>query len=174
MNPAQAFSIYRAPAELFSVTASVASGTVSSIQPGVPTTPAGATGSVTGVVAVSADASPTTVGTATNVHFAGLAKSESTETASAAGVVTLWAPMPGILYAGKAKSAAAVDTQAEIIALLNKRVVLDLTTSVWTVDTAATDAITNGVIIMGGDPQANLVYFAIAQNVTVFSTGAGT
>lgn len=172
MNPN--ISIYRAPADLFSVVAAVASGTVSSIQPGVPTTPAGATGSVTGTVAVSADGSPTTVGTATNVHFAGLAKSESNETASVAGNVTLWAPMPGILYAAKAKSAAAVDTQAEIIALLNKRVILDLTASAWTVDTAATDAITNGVLIMGGDPQANLVYFALSQNVTIFSTGAGT
>jgi len=167
-------SIYRAPAALFSTVASVASGTSASISAGEPTTPAGATGSVTGVVALSADGSPTTVGTATNVHFAGLAKSDSNETASAAGNVTLWAPMPGILYAAKAKSAAAVDTAAEIIALLNKRVVLDLTATVWTVDTAATDAITNGVIIFGGDPQANLVYFAISQNVTVFSTGAGT
>jgi hypothetical protein len=167
-------SIYRAGGMLFTAEASVASGTVSSIKAGEPTTPAGATGSVSGVVALSADASPTTVGTATNVHFSGLAKSDSAETAAAAGPVTIWAPMPGILYAAKAKSAAAVDTAAEIVALLNKRVILDLTTTVWTVDTGATDAITNGVIIYGGDPAANLVYFGIAQNVTVFSTGAGT
>lgn len=167
-------SIYRGGGLLFSATAAVASGTIASIPAGTPTTPAGATGSVTGTVVASADASPTTVGTATNVHFSGLAKSESTETAAAAGNVTLWAPMPGILYAAQAKSAAAVDTQAEIIALLNKRVILDLTTSKWTVDTAATDAITNGVIIYGGDPAANLVYFAISPMVTVFSTGAGT
>lgn len=167
-------SIYRAPSNLFSTTAAVASGTSASISAGEPTTPAGATGSVTGTVALSADGSPTTVGTATNVHFSGLAKSDSTETASAAGNVVLWAPMPGILYAAQAKSAAAVDTQAEIIALLNKRVILDLTSTKWTVDTAATDAITNGVIIFGGDPVSNLVYFAISANVTVQSTGAGT
>lgn len=166
--------IYRGQSPLFSATASVASGTSASIQAGNPTTPAGATGSVTGVVALSADDSPTTVGTATNVHFAGLSKSDSTETASAAGNVQLWAPMPGILYGAKAKSAAAVDTAAEIIALLNKRVFLDLTTGAWTVDTAATDAITNGVIIYGGDPAANQVFFAISPMVTVFSTGAGT
>jgi hypothetical protein len=82
--------------------------------------------------------------------------------------------MPGILYAAKAKSAAAVDTTAEIVALLNKRVVLDLTSTTFTVDTGATDAITNGVIIYGGDPAANLVYFAISPMVTVMSTGAGT
>lgn len=167
-------SIFRAPADLFSTTAAVASGTSASISAGEPTTPAGATGSVTGTVALSADASPTVVGTATNVHFSGLAKSDSTETASAAGNVVLWAPLPGILYAAKAKSAAAVDTQAEIIALLNKRVLLDLTSTVFTVDTAATDSTSNGVIIFGGDPGSGIVYFAISTNVTIQSTAAGT
>ena len=167
-------STYRAGANLLTTTASVASGTVASISSGEPTKPSGATASVTGAVVLLADGDPTTVGTATNTHFAGLAKSNSNETASAAGTVTLWAPMSGILYAAKAKSAAAVDTQAEIIALLNKRVVLDLTSSTFTVDTAATDAITNGVIIYGGEPASNLVFFAISPMVTVFSTGAGT
>ena len=167
-------SIYRAGANLLTTTASVASGTVASISSGEPTKPSGATASVTGAVVLLADGDPTTVGTATNTHFAGLAKSNSNETASAADTVTLWAPMSGILYAAKAKSAAAVDTQAEIIALLNKRVVLDLTSSTFTVDTAATDAITNGVIIYGGEPASNLVFFAISPMVTVFSTGAGT
>lgn len=159
---------------LFTAVASVASGTSASIQAGTPTTPNGATGSVDGVVVASADASPTVVGTATNVHFSGLAKSDSTETASVAGNVTLWAPMGGILYGGKAKSATAVDTVAEIVALLNKRVIFDLTASTWTVDTAATDSTSNGVIIFGGDPAANQVYFAISPNVTIFSTAAGT
>lgn len=167
-------AIYRAGGQLLTTTAAVASGTVASISSGEPTKPSGATGSVTGTVVLLADGDPTTVGTATNAHFSGLAKSNSNETASVAGNVTLWAPLPGILYAAKAKSAAAVDTAAEIIALLNKRVVLDLTSSTFTVDTAATDAITNGVIIYGGEPQSNLVFFAIAPNVTVFSTGAGT
>lgn len=167
-------SIYRAGGMLFSATASVASGTTASISAGEPTTPAGASTAVTGVVALSADLSPTVVGTATNVHFAGLAKSDSTETAAAAGNVTLWAPMPGILYAAKAKSASAVDTQAEIIALLNKRVLLDLTAAVFTVDTAAADSTSNGLIIYGGDPAANLVFFALSPNVTVFSSAAGT
>lgn len=166
--------IYKGRDQLFTVVAAVASGTTASINAGEPTTPAGATGSVTGTVALSADASPTVVGTATNVHFAGLAKSDSTETSSAAGNVTLWSPMPGILYAAAAKSATAVDTAAEIIALLNKRVILDLTATKWTVDTAATDSTSNGVIIFGGEPASNLVYFAISTNVTIQSTAAGT
>ncbi len=167
-------SIFKGRDQLFSVVASVASGTSASISAGEPTTPAGATASVTGIVALSADASPTVVGTATNVHFAGLAKGDSTETASAAGNVTLWFPMPGIVYAAKAKDSTAVDTAAEIIALLNKRILLDLTAAKWTVDTAATDSTSNGVIIVGGEPANNLVYFAISTNVTVQSTGAGT
>ena len=167
-------SIFRAPADLFSTTAAVASGTTSSILAGNPTTPAGASTSVTGTVALSADASPTVVGTATNVHFSGLAKADSTETASAAGTVLLWAPLPGILYAAKAKDTTAVDTTAEITALLNKRVLLDLTGSIWTVDTAATDSTSNGVIIFGGDTGSGIVYFAISTNVTIQSTAAGT
>lgn len=166
-------SIFRSGGLLFTATAATAANTTV-INSGEPTTVSAATGSVTGTVVASADGDPTTVGTATNTHFAGLAKSQSTQTASVAGNVTLWAPMPGILYAAKAKSAAAVNTNALIIALLNKRVILDLTSTVYTVDTAATDAITNGVIIYGGDPASNLVYFAISPMVTVFSTGAGT
>jgi hypothetical protein len=167
-------SIWKSSGLLFTAPADVASGTSASIQAGTPTTPSAATASVVGTVVASADASPTVVGTATNVHFSGLAKSDSTETASAAGVVTLWAPMPGILYAAKAKSAAAADTDAEIRALLNKRVILDLTASTWTVDTAATDSTSNGVIVFGGDSQSSTVYFHISPNVTVMSTAAGT
>lgn len=166
--------IYKGRDQLFTVIAAVASGTSASINAGEPTTPAGATGSVTGTVALSADASPTVVGTATNVHFSGLAKSDSNETASVAGNVTLWSPMPGILYSAAAKSTAAADTAGEIIALLNKRVVLDLTATKWTVDTAATDSTSNGVIIFGGDPGTSVVYFAISPNVTIQSTAAGT
>src|SRR5690349_13547277 len=114
-------SIYRGAGLLYTVEKPVASGTSASISSGEPTTVAGATGSVTGTVALSADDSPTTVGTATNVHFAGLAKSNSTETAAAAGTVIVWSPLPGILYKAKAKSAAAADTAAEIRALANKR-----------------------------------------------------
>jgi hypothetical protein len=167
-------TIYRGAGLLYSVEKDVASGTTASINPGEPTTIAGATGSVTGTVALSADAQPTTVGTATNAHFAGLAKSASTETASAAGTVFVWSPIPGILYKAKSKSAAATDTAAEIRALANKRVVLDLTSTTFTVDTAATDAITNGVIIEGGDYLTSTVYFTISPNVTFLSTGAGT
>ncbi len=166
--------IWRSSGPLFSGEADVASGASASIKAGTPTTPSAATASVVGTVVASADASPTVVGTATNVHFSGLAKSDSTDTASAAGLVTLWAPMPGILYGAKAKSAAAVDTAAEIRALGNKRVLLDLTADVWTVDTAATDSTSNGVIIFGGDPAANQVFFAISPNVTIFSSAAGT
>lgn len=167
-------SIYKGRDQLFTVIAAVASGTTASINAGEPTTPAGASGSVTGTVALSADASPTVVGTATNVHFAGLAKSDSNETSSVAGNVTLWSPMPGILYAATAKDTTAVNTAAKIIALLNKRVVLDLTATKWTVDTAASDSTSNGVIIFGGDIQSGQVYFAISTNVTIQSTTTGT
>jgi len=167
-------SIYRSAGLIYSVQKPVASGTTLAIEAGEPTTISGATGSVTGTVILAADGDPTTVGTATNTHFAGLAKSDSSETASAAGTVLVWSPIPGILYKAKAKSSAAADTAAEIRALANKRVILDLTANVFTVDTAATDAITNGIVIEGGDPFTSSVYFTISPNVTFLSTGAGT
>ncbi len=112
-------------------------------------------------VVPSADAEPVT-GTPT---FIGIAASTSTQTASADGYVDVYIPLPGVIYRASAKSAAAVDTQAEIDALKQKRVVLDLTSSVYTVDTAASDASTNGIIIVDGDPVAKTVDFTIKQSV---------
>lgn len=101
-----------------------------------------------------ADADPT-IGTDVVV---GIAASASTQTASADGVVDVYMPLPGVVYRGKAKSAAAADTDAEIKALANKRVIWDLTSSVWTIDTAAADGATNGIILTGtGDASTSEV-----------------
>jgi hypothetical protein len=58
-----------------------------------------------------ADADPT-IGTD---YVLGIAKSTSTQTAAADGVVEVFLPLPGVVYRGKAKSAAAADTAAEIL-----------------------------------------------------------
>jgi len=91
---------------------------------------------------------------------AGIAAGDSTHTASVDGYVDVYMPLPGVVYRAKAKSAAAADTDAEILALANKRVVLDLTTGVFTVDTAAADGATNGVLLTGtGDAGTSSVDF---------------
>ena len=133
----------------------VASGGVATIQAGTPTKGAdAAAASWTGAVLPMVDGDGST-----SQRFTGIAKSTSTDTAAAAGVVTLWLPLAGYMYACKSKSLTATDTAAEINALFGKRVVFDLTSSLWSIDTAAADAVANCVTIIGGDYLTSTVYF---------------
>ena len=138
----------------------VASGGVSTIQAGTPTKGAdAAAASWTGAVIPMVDGDGST-----SQRFTGIAKSTSTDTASADGVVTLWLPFPGLVYACKSKDLTATDTAAEINALFGKRVVFDLTSSLWSIDTAATDAVANCVVIVGGDYNTSTVWFVYATH----------
>lgn len=140
----------------------VASGGVSTIASSTPTKSADAAGSATGAVVPMVD----TDGTIAQ-NFTGIAKDDSTDTAAAAGSVTLWLPLPGYVYAAKAKTASTADTQAEITALFRKRVIFDLTTALWTVDAAATDALVNCVTIVGGDYLTQTLYFTYKNGGTM-------
>lgn len=139
----------------------VAAGGVSTIASSTPTKSADATTAATGAVVPMVDGDGTT-----SQNFTGIAKDDSTDTAAAAGSVTLWLPLPGYVYAAKAKTASTADTQAEITALFRKRVVFDLTASLWTVDAAAADAAANMVIIIGGDYLTQTLYFTYKNSGT--------
>lgn len=141
----------------------VAAGTAASIARNTPTKGADAAAASpwTGAVAIMADGDGTT-----SQRFTGIAKSDSTETASAAGAVDLWLPLPGYIYEANAKTASTADTAAEIQALFGKRVVLDLTAALWTVDAAAADAVANCVVITGGDYLTQSLYFYYAPKGT--------
>lgn len=152
------FTLGKGAAQSYQIEMAVASGTTASIAAGVPTKKSSAK------AAIMADADGTT-----SQVFSGIAKNVSSETASVAGIVQLWQPVPGLHYRGFAKSAAAADTQAEIDALVGARVVFDLTSTDWTVDTAASNAATNCVIIVGGSPQDSSIEFAYAASGTVFA-----
>lgn len=135
-----------------------------------------ATTAQTGIVKVAADGAGV-VGTtaATNGRFVGIAKSDSTQTAAAAGVVYTWMPLPGLIYAGKAKSSTAANTDAKIDALRGSAVVFDLsavTSGTYTIDTAATDAAANAVVIVGGNYQSNEVFFTVKGAWTVIDSGS--
>lgn len=141
----------------------VASGGAATINPGTPVKFSSA-----GAVIPMVDGDGTT-----SQRFAGIAKSTSTDTAAAAGIVYTFIPLPGITYAAKAKVAANANTEALIDALKGKRVVFDLTgtvgpslTGTWTVDTAAGDATTNCLVIMGGEYQTSTIYFTYNINGT--------
>lgn len=143
---------------VFSYKRLVASGAAASIDRGAPTKEGSS-----GAVAIMADGEGTT-----SERFAGLAKSVSTDTAAASGSVEVILPLPGLVYVGSPKTAGAADTEAEIQAVSGKRVVLDLTSTNWTVDTAAADGIGNAVVIVGGVPEDDLVYFVITHTTLNF------
>ena len=124
----------------------VAAGGVSTIASGTPTKSADAATAATGAVVPMIDGDG-----ALGQNFTGIAKSDSTDTAAAAGVVTLWLPLPGYVYAAKTLVSTTCNTAAKLITFFRKRVVFDLTSSLWTVDAAANDALINCVTIIGGD-----------------------
>lgn len=139
----------------------VASGTVGSIFPGTPTKLSATSRGTAGTVIPMVD----TDGTTSQV-FTGIAKSQSSETATVAGSVQLIMPLPGLVYSAKAKSATGANTQAKINALLYGRFIFDLTgtiglglTGAWTIDTVAGDGANNCIVVVGGEFQTNTVYF---------------
>lgn len=84
-------------------------------------------------------------GTFADPTFVGVAMDTSTNTASAAGTVHVAVYKPGQIYLVKPNSSAAWDTRAEYDALVGKRVLMDLTSSSYTI--LATDSATNGLVI---------------------------
>lgn len=112
----------------------------------------------------SADAEPAS-GSPT---FLGIASSTSNQTASVDGTVDIYPCVPGLVYACKTTSATAMNTAAKIQALIGTTCVFDLTSSVYTVDTATTGA-TDGLLIVGGDAANSIAYFMIRLSCSVFA-----
>jgi len=103
-----------------------------------------------------ADAEPV-IGT--TVEVVGIAKSDGTHTASADGTVEVYIPTPSVIWEAKAKSAAAADTASEVAALENDTLLFDLTSSSYTIDTAAGSVATGGLEVVGGDHTRSVIYF---------------
>lgn len=116
----------------------VASGTTASITAGTPVLKA------LGGAAVSA--ATTNMPVVATDFFAGIAASTSTETASLAGTVKVTKMSPMLTYLIAPKVTATWDTQAEYDALVGDRVLLDLTSSTWTI--LASDSATSGCVVM--------------------------
>lgn len=149
---AKRFRIAQPHDEVSSIKRIVGSGAAASIAIGTPTKEGSA-----GAVAIMVDGDGTT-----SQRFSGIAKSTSTDTASANGTVQLYRPLDGVVYAGLPTVAGAADAQSEIDALMGKRVVFDLTSGDWTIDSAASDAATNTVVIVGGQPEHDVLYFQVS------------
>lgn len=153
---AKRFKVVTPIDDAFTIRRIVGSGAAASIDKGTPTKEGSS-----GAVAIMVDGDGTT-----SQRFSGLAKNVSTDTVAAAGIVYTVLPLSGLVYAGKPKVAGAANTQAEIDALLGTRTVFDLTSTDWTVDAAAADGATNGVVIVGGQPIEDVLYFVMSPTVT--------
>lgn len=140
----------------------VASGTPITIKAGEPAK-VNATADENVILLVDADLT-----VATDQPMSGIAATDSTETASAAGYSDQYVPLPDIKWEIKAKSAAAADTQSEIDALIGQLEVIDLTSSVFTMDTAAGSTATNAFLIVGGDPNRSTVWFRIRPDACAY------
>lgn len=113
-----------------------------------------AAGSPYAIACVDADL---TIGT--DPVFLGIAVSDSTHTASADGVVRVAMIRAETVLEAKAKTSSTADTQSEINALCGDRVVIDLTSSTYTLDAAAGDGANNAFYIIGGDPTRATLQF---------------
>jgi hypothetical protein len=91
----------------------------------------------------------------------GIAASDSTQTASADGTISVYVPDGEAIWEAAPTTAANADTQAEINALVGDRVLFDLVSTVYTVDENAGDTATSGIQIVGGDAERGKIYFKI-------------
>lgn len=132
-----------------------------SIKAGEPVKQAG-TNSQYVVICVDGDL---TIGT--DQPFIGIAASDSNETTSADGAVEVYMPLPGIVYEAFAKTAALANTTTLINALCGDALVMDLTTSKWTLDTAGGAGANNAFIVVGGNPTNSTLKFVVRQDATV-------
>jgi hypothetical protein len=105
---------------------------------------------------------------ATDAPFAGVAATDSTEAAAAAGYVDVYVPLPNVKWEIKAKASTGADTQAEIDVFLGELYAIDLTSSVFTMDMAGGTATTNAFCIVGGDPNRSTVHFRIRPDACAY------
>jgi hypothetical protein len=105
----------------------------------------------------------------TDTQFVGISATTSTHTAGAAGLVDVYMPLPGIVYEMAATTAGNVDTAAEILALQNDRVTMDLAGGVFTLDENAADGVTNAFYIVGGDADTGKLLFTVRLDATYLS-----
>ncbi len=147
------------PKNVSTQTFQVAAGAANSISPGEPVVRT----SGTATVALAADATPTS----DTDEFVGLAATESTDTAAAAGTVDVYVFTGGEVISAAAKTAGNADTLTEIRALANDNLLFDLTSGTWTVDTTSASAL-NGLTATGeGEPENSRVYLRVKTRCTM-------
>lgn len=101
-------------------------------------------------------------------RMVGIAQNDSNQTASADGTVQVYMVHPNVtVLRAKAKDAAAIDTDAELLAILNDSKLFDLTTGVYTVDESVADATANGLLIVDGDIANGTLDFVVKEGASI-------
>jgi hypothetical protein len=108
-----------------------------------------------------------TIGTST--AMVGIAKSASTQTASADGEVEVHLILPGTVLAVSPKVAGAADTEAKIKALEGAAYEIDLTSTKYTLDTAAGHNANHAFVVVGGNPERDELYVVVRQSGTILN-----
>jgi hypothetical protein len=91
----------------------------------------------------------------------GVAATDGTHTASADGTIDIYVLTPEVLMECAVATPGNMDTDAELLAILNDRVAFDLSASTYTLDEDQGDASTNGLRIVSGDIGAGTVKFRL-------------
>ena len=108
----------------------------------------------------------------TDQPILGLVAKDSTHTASADGVVEVYAPLPGIIYRGFATTASNIDTEAKLKLLEGDRV--DITVSAtttagdWSINEDLGDTVAQAFRILDGNPEKGTIDFLIRQAGTMY------
>ncbi len=116
----------------------------------------------TAAVAAAADGTPVV----DTDELVGIAAGDSTDTATAAGTIDVYVFNGGEILEIKAETSTNVDTDAEIAALMNDNLLLDLTGSDYTIDSTAHSAL-NGLTVVGGNSQRKSLYLRVKSRVTM-------
>lgn len=140
----------------------VEAGAAASITPGKPVK-IGGTGNNYVVLLATGDPE---VGTD---RMVGIAASTSTDTATADGTVDVYLVRPGVnIMRAKAHTAANIDTDAELLAILNDSVTFDLTSGTFTVnEDEGDDPNVHGLVIIGGDTEAGTLDFILKEGAGI-------
>lgn len=153
------------PTRVYDVDDRTTSGAAASIKPGEPVKKGG---SGDNFVILLATGDPE-IGTD---EFVGVARAESTETATVDGTVEVVTLIPNrTVLRAKVTTPANIDTAAELLGIKNDSVTFDLANGIFTVDEdEGSDPNVHGLRIIGGDIVKGTVDFI----VNVLATDAGT
>lgn len=102
-------------------------------------------------------------------RMVGVAARLSTDTAAADGTVDVWCVTPNItVMTAAATTPANIDTDAELLAILNDSVTFDVTAGVFTIDEdEGDDPDVHGLMIVGGDINNGTLDFVLKDGASI-------